>query len=82
MHTVMLKDAFGIEMKRVKSAGHHSEEGEGRCTGLTLRVAEMAGPNTYNERIVLFEHPSEALCTMYLRKIQDYISGLHFWIDL
>ena len=76
MHTVMLRDAFGVKMKRVKSAGH--DEGEGRCIGLTLHVAEMAGPNTYNERVVLFEHPSEALCTMYVRKIQDYISGL-FW---
>ena len=75
MHTVMLKDAFGIEMKRVKSAGH--DEGEGLCKGFTLRIAEMAGPNTYNERIVLFEHPSEALVTMYVRKIQDFISGLY-----
>ena len=73
MLTVMLRDVFGVKMKRVKSSAH--EEGEGRCIGFSLHVAEIAGPNSYNEKVILFEHPSEAMCTMYVRKIQDYISG-------
>ena len=71
----MLREVFGVKMKRVKAGGHAQEEGEGRCVGFSLHVAELAGTNCYSERVILFEHPSEALCSMYVRKIQDFLSG-------
>ena len=75
MQTVMLREVFGVKMKRMKAGGHTQDEGEGRCIGFSLHVAELTGPNCYSERVILFEHPSEALCSMYVRKVKDYLSG-------
>jgi hypothetical protein len=43
-------------------------------------VADAFGPNTLSERLIVFEHPSEALCSMYVRKINMYMEGRSLYI--
>ncbi|WAQ94320.1 CERKL-like protein, partial [Mya arenaria] len=69
-NTVKLRDVFGITMKRKKAS---SEKEEGLCLGFTLHIADRFGPNTWVDKIVVFEHPSETLCTRYIRKTREYL---------
>ncbi|XP_052810325.1 ceramide kinase-like protein [Mya arenaria] len=72
-NTVKLRDVFGITMKRKKAS---SEKEEGLCLGFTLHIADRFGPNTWVDKIVVFEHPSETLCTRYIRKTREYLDAL------
>ncbi|XP_060598837.1 ceramide kinase-like protein [Ruditapes philippinarum] len=74
-NTVMLKEVFGVKTKRKKSNLSSSEEGV--CVGFSVHVADAFGPNTLSERLIVFEHPSEALCSMYVRKINMYMEEMH-----
>lgn len=73
-NTVMLKEVFGVKTKRKKS--NQSSNEDGICIGFSLHVADRFGPNTLAERLIVFEHPSEALCSMYVRKIQAYMAEM------
>lgn len=42
-------------------------------SGFVLHVCDQYGPNTLTERTVTFEHPSEALCSKYVRKINEFL---------
>lgn len=72
-NTVSLQSVFGVKVKRKK--GQMLGEA-GLCIGFTLHVTDLHGPNTFTDRVILFEHPSEALCSMYVRKISQYIEVL------
>ncbi|OWF45408.1 ceramide kinase-like protein [Mizuhopecten yessoensis] len=68
-----LKNILGVKIKRRKK---NRKEGDGMCLGFIVYTYQQFGPNTYREKVIEFEHPSENLCRKYSERIFNYIREL------
>ncbi|KAK3581636.1 hypothetical protein CHS0354_011135 [Potamilus streckersoni] len=73
-NTIDLNSVIGVKLKRRRTG--EQKEGEGVCLGFAVHVMEHKSRSCMRERMVLFEHPSDALCLRYVRKIEKYISEI------
>ena len=70
---VHFRDMLGVSLKRLQRDGQ--KEGEGVCQGINIYVYDQKEVNRYKERVLVLTHPSEDICTSWIKKISKGING-------
>ena len=56
------------------------QEGVGVCEGVGLYLYERKAPNKLRDFIMVLGHPSEELCTRWVLRIQQILSGKNSYL--